>query len=380
MHPHRIKEILSHNMIRSISLCALLLLSGPDSRGNDTFSVFVPDRLNQQLLSISIRESASGASIIREQKLALPFPPAGIARHPNGEFLVINGASKETPSVATVNISKNGDMHLVATSVLEQPAGYTSVDRSGRYFMTVHYSSGAIAVYPIDKNGKMGNSVYSQNSPNKEAHCILTTPDNRFVYIPCVKNNNALFQYSFDESTGQLKPLEPFNANPPAMFGPRHVAYHPSLPITYFSNEQQLGVSVYEIGKDGQLTDQQHATTMSRRTPFEQGKRDLHASDLVLSPDGKMLFVAIRDFAGDEDSVFTFRIESDGKLSPIARTKIGDIPWKLDVSPSGRHLIVKDSGDNRLSIYQIKSDGSLSLATSIEMATGSNDIAIVELK
>jgi 6-phosphogluconolactonase len=367
-------------MIRFISLCVLLLLSRPASRGNNTFSVFVPDRPNQQLLSLSFRESASGVSIIREQSLPLPFPPAGIASHPNGEFLVINGVSKETPSVATVKVSKSGEMHLIATSTLEQPAGYTSVDRSGRYFMTAHYSSGAIAVYPIDKNGKVGDAVYSQNAPNKEAHCILTTRDNRFVYIPCVKNNNALFQYSFDESTGQLNSLEPFNANPPAMFGPRYVAYHPSSPIAYFSNEQQLGVSVYEIGMDGQLTDRQHAITMSRRSPFEQGKRDLHASDLVLSPDGKMLFVAIRDFTGDEDSVFTFRVESDGRLSPMGQTKVGDIPWKLDVSPSGKHLLVKDSGDNKLSIYEIKSDGSLSLASSIEMATGTNDIAILELK
>jgi 6-phosphogluconolactonase len=367
-------------MIRFISLCTLLLLSGPESHGNDTFSVFVPDRPNQQLLSISFRESASGVSIIREQSLPLPFPPAGITRHPNGEFLVINGASKETPAVATVKVSKNSYMNLVATSTLEQPAGYTSVDRSGRYYMTVHYGTAATAVYPIDKAGKIGESIYSQNSPNKEAHCILTTPDNRFAYIPCVKNSNALFQYSFDESTGQLSSLEPFNANPPAMFGPRHVAYHPSLPIAYLSNEQQLGVSVYEIGENGQLTDRQHAITMSRRSPFEQGKRDLHASDLVLSPDGRMLFVAVRDFAGDEDSVFTFRIESDGRLSPIAQTKVGDIPWKLDVSPSGKHLLVKDSGDNKLSIYQIKSNGSLSLASSIEMATGTNDIAIIELR
>lgn len=238
----------------------------------------------------------------------------------------------------------------------------------------------SLTVYAIGEQGKVGRLVCSLKTPHPEAHSILTTPDNRFVYIPCVKINNALYQYAFDEKTGQITPLEPFNALPPTMFGPRHVTYHPTLPIVYFSNEQQLGVSLYEIGPDGQLTDQQHATTMPRRSPFEQGKRDLHASDLVLSPNSKCLFVAVRDFNGDEDSVFSFRVEADGKLSLVDRTLVGDIPWKLDMSPSGNYLIVSESGADRLSIFKVHSDGILSRTASIDLPSGATDMSVVALK
>jgi len=160
-------------------------------------------------------------------------------------------------------------------------------------------------------------------------------PDNRFVNIPGVKNNNALYQPAFDETTGRLNSLEPVDAQPPVMFGPRQVVYHPSMPIAYLSNEQQLGVSVYQIGDDGQLIGLPHAMTRPRRSPFEAGKRDPHASSLVVSPDGKWLFVAVRDFGEDEYSGFTFRIGAEGKLSLEARTRGGDIPVTLAMSPVG---------------------------------------------
>lgn len=252
-----------------------------------------------------------------------------------------------------------------------------SVDRSGRFFMTAHYGTGAVATYSIGAGGTVGDATSSFKTPNREAHCILPSPDNRFVYIPCVKNNNALFQYSFSAETGALTPLEPFDAKPPAMFGPRHLVYHPTLPIIYFSNEQQLGVSAYQINDDGQLADLQHATTMPRRTPFEQGKRDLHASSLVVTPDGTRLLVAVRDFAGDEDSVFVFSIGEAGKLSLINRTMVGDIPVKLALSPSGRHLIISESGDSRVAVWEMKVDGSLVRVASVDLPNGARDMVVM---
>lgn len=63
------------------------------------------------------------------------------------------------------------------------------------------------------------------------------TPDNRFVYVPHVKGNNALFQYAFDAATGSIAPLDPVDIGPPEGSGPRHVAYHPDLPLAYFMRQ-----------------------------------------------------------------------------------------------------------------------------------------------
>ena len=39
------------------------------------------------------------------------------------------------------------------------PTGYTSVDRTGSYFMSSHYQSGWVAVYRIEKNGIVGDAT-----------------------------------------------------------------------------------------------------------------------------------------------------------------------------------------------------------------------------
>ena len=61
-------------------------------------------------------------------------------------------------------------------------------------------------------NGVPGKAVATVDEGKKEAHCILTSPDNKFLYVPYVKGNLALLQYGFNATTGAVTPLEPLDA------------------------------------------------------------------------------------------------------------------------------------------------------------------------
>ena len=187
------------------------------------------------------------------------------------------------------------------------------------------------------------------------------------------------FTSTRSEKTGDVQPLDPFDAKPPHMFGPRHIAYHPSLPYVYFSNEQQLGVSAYHIAKDGQLVALQHVTTIPRRSPYTAGVRGMHASDIAVTHDGQFLFLALRDFVGDEDSVFMFRIAEDGRLSLVSRRRVGDIPWRLRVSPSDAYLLVSESRDKTLAVLPIQQDGGLGDAVRMDWGTEVRNMVIQPL-
>ena len=78
-----------------------------------------------------------------------------------------------------------------------------------------------------------------------------------------------------------------------------------------------------------------------------------------MTHDGKFLFLALRDFVGDEDSVFAFRVAEDGRLSLVSRKRVGNIPWCLRVSPSDSYLLVSESGDEALAVLPIQQNGSL---------------------
>ena len=344
------------------SVLALPLeLCAAAEEGGDPFDVYAADGSGEQLLHITVRPNGNRVHVIQAGVLAMPGKPHGIARHPTQSFCIVTlpGQGTESPRAVTIGNDDDGKLSIIGVSELQDSTGYTSFDRTGGFFLTSSYHDGHFDVYQVKPDGVVGNRVSHQQVAEKYAHSVLTTPDNRFLYVPCVKEFNAIYQYSFDEQTGDVQPLEPFDAKPPHMFGPRHIAYHPHLPFVYFSNEQQLGVSAYRIEENGQLADLQHATTIPRRGPYTAGVRGMHASDVAVTPDGKFLFLALRDFVGDEDSVFMFRVAEDGRLSLVSRKRVGDIPWCLRVSPSGSHLLVSESRDKTLAVLPIQHDGSL---------------------
>ena len=343
--------------VAAVSLCSSLYAEEPKV----PFAVYAVDGPGKQVLHVQVHFTNDHFRVVHKNGIPLPGRPRGIAKHPKQSSLIVTLLPEGSGNSQAVTLQNDNDgmVSIVGVSDLRDSTGYTSFDRTGRYFLTSSYQDGHFDVYQVNPSGVVGKRVSHHEVAEKYAHSVLTTPDNRFLYVPCVKAFNAIYQYAFDEQTGEVLPLEPFNAKPPHMFGPRHIAYHPELPFVYFSNEQQLGVSAYRIEKDGQLMAIQHATTLPRRVPYTAGVRGMHASDITVTGDGKFLFLALRDFVGDEDSVFMFGIAEDGRLSLVSRKRVGDIPWCLRVSPSDSHLLVSESRDKTLAVLPIQQDGLL---------------------
>ncbi|MEO2000607.1 MAG: beta-propeller fold lactonase family protein [Pirellulales bacterium] len=350
-------------------------------KGSDSFDVYAVDGSGEQVIHVAVRPNGNQVRVVKEGVLAMPGKPHGIARHPMQSVFVVTllGKGTESPRAVTLVRGSDGKLSIAGVTELQDSTGYTSFDRTGGYFLTSSYHDGHFDVYQVKSDGVVGDRVSHQQVAEKYAHSVLTTPDNRFLYVPCVKEFNAIYQYAFDQETGEVRPLEPFDAKPPHMFGPRHIACHPDRPYVYFSNEQQLGVSAYRIEEDGQLTAIQHATTIPRRSPYTAGVRDMHASDIAVTHDGQFLFLALRDFAGDEDSVFMFQIAEDGRLSLASRKRVGDIPWCLRVSPSNSFLLVSESRDKTLAVLPIQQEGSLGDAVRMDWGAEVRNMVIQPL-
>jgi 6-phosphogluconolactonase len=238
---------------------------------------------------------------------------------------------------------------------LQHGSAYLSTDRGGRFLLSADYGGGAVDVYALNEAGAPGARVAGLNEGRKHAHGVLPSPDNRFVYIPYVKDTNALFQYRFDAATGRLTPLEPKDASPPAGTGPRHLAYHPKLPIVYFSNEQHVGVSVYDRAESGQLTIRQVCDAM----PTGESKEGISSSDIVITPDGRFLFAGIRGHSRAYDWVARYRIEKNGEVALLGLTPADKIPWGFALSPDGAFLVVSAFDGATLTAYRIGEAGEL---------------------
>ena len=239
-------------MKTGLFLFPILAVFAQSAAAVESFHIYAPSRSTKQLLVVEAKASGQGLALLIAQRVDLGFAAGTIVAHPERPLLYVAAPKTEEAgaSGAVVFLDAVGRVERSTGFALERGCAYLSLDRANRFLLGAGYSDGGVDVYALNGSGIPGKAVQSLDEGRRNAHCVLSSPDNRFVYIPYVKQYNALYQYAFDPATGRLAPLEPLDAKPPAGTGPRHMAYHPKLPVVYFSNEQHVGVSVYEHGSN----------------------------------------------------------------------------------------------------------------------------------
>ena len=355
---------------RPVELLRLLLLIGllsgsPVAWAQRSFHVYAPSSLSGRLLVVEATPSKDGLALKLAEEIKLGFPVSTITQHPTRPILYVAPPSgEEGKAKGAVITLKSDGTYLRHTDVLfNHPCAYLSLDRSHRFLLGADYGKGYVDVYALDETGIPGKRVAALNEGRPTAHCILTSPDNRFAYVSYVKENNAIFQYRFEATTGQLTPLTPRNANPPAGTGPRHMAYHPSRPILYFSNEQHLGVSAYDIEKSGQLKLRQVCDAVGK----EQPRDGVSSSDIVITPNGRFLFAGIRGHTRPFDWISRYRIKEQGELELLGLTPADKVPWGLALSPDHGYLLATAFEGGTLTAFQITPSGELLKAGSLPL-------------
>lgn len=343
--------------------CALSVAATTAADGGDgSFLLYAPSGAEQRLLVVRARPTKEGVSLEMARTVPLGFPGSTITFHATRPWLYVTGGRGAGGSNAAV-------LPLDAAGLPQDPRPATldgmysslATDRAGRFLLGCDYGSGAVDVFPLDAEGIPGPRVCGLDEGRKNAHCVLPSPDNRFVYIPYVKDTNALYQYAFDPATGGLTPLEPKDAGPPADSGPRHLVYHPRLPLVYFSEEQGLGVSIYRRAEDGRLSFWNRA----RAVPADAPASGLSSSDIVITPDGRHLYAGIRGHGHAYDFVACYAVGEDGSLAPRGIVPADKTPWGMAVSPCGRFLAVTGYDSATLMLYAIARDGSLTRAATL---------------
>lgn len=353
---------------------AMLALLGKTSKKktSDRFRIYAPSRTGNRLFVVEASPTKAGLSLNLKTKVDLGFAAATIVSHPKKPLLYVaaaRGDEDNTPG-AVITLDDAGNYVRHKTIKLAHGCSYLSLDRANRFLLGANYFGGFVDVYVLDNAGVPGKRVAALNEGRRNAHCVLPSPNNRFVYIPYVKETNAIFQYGFNAKTGKLTPFKRKNAHPPAGTGPRHMAYHPNKPIVYFSNEQHLGVSAYDIAKIGELKLRQVCDAVGK----DQPKDGVSSSDIAITPDGRFLFAGIRGHKRDFDWISRYRIKSNGDVELLGLTPAGKIPWGLALSPDGKYLLATAFLGGTLTAYRIGNDGSLKKTAVLKWDTKISDL------
>jgi 6-phosphogluconolactonase len=290
--------------------------------------------------------------------------PAHIWIAPNGKTLyTVNWETQGTVSAFHIDPHTGALTFLNKTSAHGAQPNQVVVDPSGTVAVTVNYTSGSLAAYKLEPDGKLGEAFYvdqhtgkplSSKQPGPKQHGIQFSKDNRFMYIADL-GLDRVYSYHFDAKAPSIKPCDTAYVETHAGAGPRRIQMSPDGKFLYVDHETDSEVSVFTI--DGCALKQIQVIG----TVPDDAKAKNSTAELTISPDGRNLYVGNRG----HDTIAVFDIDrKTGQLTRTANVPSGGrTPRNVRIDPTGRWFFAANENGGNVTEFKIdKATGNLTPA------------------
>jgi 6-phosphogluconolactonase len=228
------------------------------------------------------------------------------------------------------------------------------VERSAQVVLVANYVGGSVAMLPIQANGALAPAAsviqHTGKGPNADrqeaphAHCIMPDPSNRFA-LAADLGVDRVFVYRLDLDGKSLRHVEGGDAVMRPGAGPRHLAFHPTLPLVFVANELDSTVATLRFDAErGALSPQGTSSTLPAGWTGTNYPADIH-----VAASGRSLYVSNRG----HNSIAVFSVaESTGALAldQVVPTD-GDWPRNFSLDPSGRWLLVANQRSDSIVVF-----------------------------
>jgi len=289
--------------------------------------------------------------------------PSYIAVHPNGKYVyAVNEFDGGEEAFATVTALKYDPADhslswLNEVSSLGQYPCHVSIDNSGKFVMAANYVGGSVALYPILEDGSLdeyssykkhegGSSHPRQEAPH--AHQIIQHP--RLGFVTAVDlGADKLYEYKLDTVSQTLDFIREY-PNGPKMGGPRHIAFHPTLDVSYTLSELIGSIEVTALRDSAR-----YFGNLQVISTLEKGdERDAASGAIKVHPNGKFLYASNR---GEINEIVVYAIGEKGELTPVGRqSTFGKTPRDFEIDPSGRFLLAANQDSGTIVTFSINQE------------------------
>lgn len=239
---------------------------------------------------------------------------------------------------------------------------HVSVDPKGRFVYISNYSAGNLAVYPINKDGSLGEAsdivqhfgkgTVTSRQEGPHVHSTIPSADGRFIYVSDLGIDKIMI-YEVKEQ-GKLIPASTPFVSSFAGSGPRHFVIHPNGNFAYSAEELTSTVASYSLNKaTGELV----PLSREKMLPDDFTSRN-SAADIHFSPDGKFLYASNRG----HESLVIYRVDPrNGKLVLVGHENTGGKhPRNFMIDKYGEFALVANRDtDNIVVLKRNKKTGTL---------------------
>jgi 6-phosphogluconolactonase len=304
--------------------------------------MYVANSGEQKILRYDLNPETGALTLVGEVEVDGAVGP--LCTNPQKQYLY--AGLRSTKKVSSFSIDqKTGALELINTVDFDSDPCYLSTDRTGRYLFSSYYSAGVVAVNALDSTGAVTTPHRQWIKTAGHSHCVHPDRTNQYVFVPHTMPANAIFQFTFDETKGDLTPNATPKIKPPRGEGPRHYEYHPTLDIVYAANENGNSVTVYDFNTiNGTLARRQNISTLPEDF---QGKSSI--AQIHIHPTGKFLYISNRG----HDSIARFAVKPDGELQTLGQTPTEPIPRVFNIDPEGNFLFAAGQGSGKMESFRI---------------------------
>ncbi|MBB3692163.1 beta-propeller fold lactonase family protein [Sphingomonas sp. BK580] len=239
----------------------------------------------------------------------------------------------------------------------EVPSGgeapcHLALSADERFLAVANYASGSVMLLALDARGLPAGDdvyVYAGSGPNRErqesphAHWVGFSPSGELIAVDLGADRVVVHAV---EERGALSPPRKLYAAPPGS-GPRHLAFHPTLPIGYLVSELVPELTVLAPGVDGLVA--------VHREPLldpAEASGDALGGAIVLSADAQRLYVTTRG----TDRLLTFALDARGLPTLLARVPSGGASPR-HLLPLDGQLLVAHEQDGTVAIFDLDEGG-----------------------
>lgn len=295
--------------------------------------------------------------------------PSFLAIHPDGEMFV-SGSEDFNGELVSCELAWDDDKILERSrrgGNGDHPA-YVTIDRSGKWLLSVNYSGGNVNVFRLQKDNTIGEQTdsvqHAGSGPNKERqdaahpHSVIQVPE-RNLFAVSDLGTDVIYFYQLHQDNGKLSLQQALHSE--AGSGPRHLAFHPELPLFYSLGELDSTMTVYSFNQEDAINRIQRVSLLP--TGYE-GENT--AAEVAVSEDGKTLYASNRG----HDSIVSFDIDEDGRLhSPEFTSSGGEGPRHFTIAPGGGWLIAANEKSDSLTVLKMENGRPIGLVHEIQTAS-----------
>lgn len=233
----------------------------------------------------------------------------------------------------------------------------------GTYTAVRCFDEGSIAMFPVKEDGSLGaccdlqvlegTSILPLFQWTAHPHSVCLDPTETYLLVGD-KGCDLIRVFKIDYQNGLLLPVEAFDTQKGS--GPRHIVFHPTLPVFYCNSEQNHTVHAYSFdGQNGHIAYINGATTVEEDYAPKDDPTDIFAhnqtADLRVHKTGNYLYVSNRG----ADSIAVYMIDHQGAitLQEIVSAE-GAIPRAINFNQSGDRLYVVNQRSGRIVSFAVE--------------------------